>query len=190
MKGTAGILVAVTAVLAGLMVFAFVEFRGGGEQGGGGVAVGVRKAEAACNDAAPQCMPRLTLIDHDGNAWTPEKLAGKVVVVNVWATWCKPCVKEIPDLVRVYKDYKDKGVVMLGVLDDNADDATAVSFAAERGINYPVVRMDDDLYRALDTPSMLPTTFVYDKSGHLRYGESGVVRPPQFTALLDELLAE
>ena len=189
MKGTAGILLAVTAVLAGLLVFAFVEFSGGGDEGGG-VRVGVRKAEAACSEAAPQCLPRLTLLDHDGNAWTPEKLAGKVVVVNVWATWCKPCVTEIPDLVEVYKAYKGKDVVMLGVLDDNADDATAASFAAERGINYPIVRMDDDLYRALDNPSKLPTTYVYDKSGHLRYGESGKVTRAQMTKLLDELLAE
>jgi len=190
-KGTAGILLAVTALLAGILAFVFVEFRGGGEEGGSAVRVGgIRKAEAACSEAAPQCLPRLTLIDTDGNAWTPEALAGKVVVVNVWATWCKPCVTEIPDLAQVYKGYKDKGVVMLGVLDDNADDATAISFAAERGINYPVVRMDDDLFKALNRPSRLPTTFVYDKSGHLRYDDAGVVTRAQLGKLLDELIAE
>ncbi len=190
MKGTAGILAAVTALLAGILVFVFVEFRGGDGEGGGGMRVGMRKAEAACSEASPQCLPRLTLIDTDGTAWTPEALAGKVVVVNVWATWCKPCVTEIPDLAQVYKIYKDKGVVMLGVLDDNADDATAISFAAERGINYPIVRMDNDLFKALDQPAKLPTTFVYDKSGHLRYGDSGMVTRAQLGALLDELVAE
>ena len=190
MKGTAGILVAVTALLAGIMVFVFVEFRGGGDEGGGVRVGGVRKAEAACSEAAPQCLPRMTLLDTDGTAWTPEALAGKVVVVNVWATWCKPCVTEIPDLVQVYEAYREKGVVMLGVLDDNADDATAISFAAERGVNYPIVRMDDDLFKALGRPSKLPTTFVYDRSGHLHHGESGMVTRAELSSMIDELLAQ
>lgn len=190
MKGTAGIIAAVTAVLAGILVFVFVEFRSSGEQGGAGVHVGMRKAEAACSEASPACLPRLTMIDRTGTAWTPESLAGKVVVVNVWATWCRPCVFEIPDLIQVHKKYKDKGVVMLGVLDDNADDATADSFVAEHHISYPIVRMDNELFKAFDSPDQLPTTFVYDKSGHLRYGESGIISRAQLGQLLDELVAE
>src|SRR5687768_16439640 len=114
MRGTAGIIAAVTALLAGILVFVFVEFRGGGRGEDAGMRVGLRKAEASSNEASPKCLPRMTMIDTAGMAWTPESLAGKVVVVNVWATWCRPCIFEIPDLIQVHRAYRDRGVVLLG----------------------------------------------------------------------------
>lgn len=181
---SAGIIAAV--LVAGIVAFLLIHFQGGKS----GVSVGVRKAEASCTDKAPRCLPKMTMIDTAGTAWTPEALAGKVVVVNVWATWCRPCAAEIPDLIKVQKRYADKNVVLLGLLNDNVADDKLQSFAERFHINYPIVRMDDELYDVFDHPDMLPTTFVYDTSGHLRFDEPGAMSQSQLSGVLDELLSE
>ena len=188
MKGTAGIIAAVSALLAGVLVFVFVEFQHGGDRRGVRLG-GVRKAQA-CTEQAPVCLPQLTIIDMAGKAWTPEELADKIVVVNVWATWCKPCEAEIPDLAAVYARYAERGVVMLGLLNDSAPDPVVERFVKTHGVNYPVVRMDDELYEAFDQPDTLPTTFLYDRSGHLRFGQPGFMSERRLSGMLDELLAE
>jgi thiol-disulfide isomerase/thioredoxin len=185
MKGSA-IIAATSAVLVGLLVFVFVQFQHGSD----GVKVGLGRAEAACREEAPRCLPKLTYTDTKGQPWPPEALANKVVVVNVWATWCHPCAAEIPDLVQVYGRYKDRGVVMLGLLSDDVGDAELARFSADYGINYPIVPMDDDLYRAFDHPQALPTTFIYDRRGHMRYGRPGMISAARLESTLDGLLAE
>ncbi len=185
MKGSA-VIVATAAVLAGLLVFAFVQFQHGEE--GRGVRVGVGSAEAACREDAPRCLPKLTFIDRRGQAGPPELLANKVVVVNVWATWCRPCTMEIPDLVKVYSRYRDRDVVMLGLLTDDVTDDELKAFSSQYGINYPVVQMDEELSRAFDYPQALPTTFVYDQRGHMRYGRPGLMTADMLEDKLDDLL--
>jgi thiol-disulfide isomerase/thioredoxin len=185
MKGSA-LIAATAAVLVGILVFIFVQFQHGGE----GVKVGLPRAEAACRDESPRCLPKLTYVDTKGQPWPPDALANKVVVVNVWATWCRPCAAEIPDLAQVYGRYKDRGVVMLGLLSDDVDDTELARFATAYGINYPIVFMDEELARAFDHPQALPTTFIYDRRGHMVYGRPGMVSASQLESKLDELLAE
>ncbi|HTE56722.1 MAG TPA: TlpA disulfide reductase family protein [Kofleriaceae bacterium] len=186
MKGSA-IIAATAAVLAGLLVFVFVQFQHGGE--GSGVKVGLGRAEAACNEDTPRCLPKITFTDRAGTPWPPETLANKVVVVNVWATWCRPCAMEIPDLVDVYKRYKDRGVVLLGLMTDDVSDEELAAFRSQYGINYPIVQMDESLSRAFDYPQALPTTFIYDRRGHMTYGRPGMISAEMLESTLDELLA-
>jgi thiol-disulfide isomerase/thioredoxin len=186
MKGSA-IIAAVAAVLAGLLVLLFVQFQQGGE--GPAVKVGIGKAEAACTDETPRCLPKITFTDRAGTQWSPESLAGKVVVVNVWATWCRPCALEIPDLVDVYRRYEDKGVVLLGLMTDNVSDEELARFRSQFGINYPIVQMDEELGRAFGYPQALPTTFIYDRGGHMTYGKPGMISDETLEASLDKLLA-
>jgi len=187
MKGSAAIAAAV-AVLAGILVFVFVQFQHGGERRG--MKVGLGRAEAACNEEAPRCLPKMTFLDSKGNAYPPQALANKVVVVNVWATWCRPCAIEIPDLVDVYGRYKDRGVVLLGLMTDDVSGSELERFATQYGINYPIVPADGEIMRAFDYPQALPTTFVYDRSGHMRYGRPGLITDDQLEATLDQLLGE
>jgi thiol-disulfide isomerase/thioredoxin len=188
-RGTAGIIALASAVLVGTLVVVFVQFQDGG--GRRGVRVGgAAKAEASCTESAPRCLPKITMMDLAGREWRPEDLAGKVVVVNVWATWCKPCAEEIPDLRSLHRAYEKKGVVLLGLLNDNVADSTLDAFVDRAGIDYPVVRMDDELYAAFDEPDKLPTTFVYDKSGHLYFGDAGIMTEARLGAMLDKLLAD
>src|SRR5574338_1241188 len=90
-----------------------------------------REAQAACT-GGDECLPDINFVDTTGVAHTPDQLRGKVVVVNFWATWCGPCKKEIPDLSKLYKQYKDKGVVMLGVLtNDNPTQGELLNFQSD-----------------------------------------------------------
>jgi thiol-disulfide isomerase/thioredoxin len=188
-KGSAGVIAAVVALLAGILVFVFVEFQHGGDRRG--VRLGPPpKAQAGCTEDAPRCLPKLTMTDTSGTSWSPEALAGKVVVVNVWATWCKPCEAEIPDLSAIHQKYAARGVVLIGLLNDGVDDSTLAAFVRRHGLDYPVVRMDEELYRAFDHPDALPTTFIYDRSGHLRFDRSGAMSEKRLAATLDPLIAE
>jgi thiol-disulfide isomerase/thioredoxin len=184
----AGIIALVAALLAGILVFAFVEFRSDGHKTRVEVG-GIRRAEAACTDAAPRCLPQITMRDTAGHSYPPESLAGKVVVVNVWATWCHPCESEIPDFVKVADRYRGKGVVLVGLLNDSVPDARLDAFVEEHGMTYPIIRMSDALYEAFDHPDRLPTTFVYDRSGHLQFDSPGAMDEDELSQLLDQLLA-
>ncbi|MCE9579801.1 MAG: TlpA family protein disulfide reductase [Deltaproteobacteria bacterium] len=148
-------------------------------------------AAASCTKAAPDCKPKVTFVDTAGHAYAPEALAGKVVVVNFWATWCKPCMAEIPAFSRVYSSYQGKkDVVMLGVMTDNPDEATLLNFTSDHELLYPVVRADRDIQMAFQYPDAIPTTFVYGRSGKLEASHRGPMNDDELKALIDKLLAE
>src|SRR5215471_17506599 len=106
-----------------------------------------------------------TLTDLQGKSWTLHDLRGKVVLINFWATWCQPCRKEMPDLDALYKRFKDQGLVILAIDDE---DATKIKpFLMERPVTYPVLldagRKVNDLFRI----DGIPKSFVYDRDGKL-----------------------
>jgi thiol-disulfide isomerase/thioredoxin len=157
--------------------------------------LGPRQAEAACTKAAPDCLPNITIMDTDQEVFPPEALKGKVVVVNFWATWCPPCKREIPAFNQVYTEYKDKGVVFLGLVQDaDISPAQLLNFASDHEMTYPIVTMDgdqgNDIARNFGMPSNIPTTFVYDKTGARRMNNTGSLEADELRAILDRLLAE
>ncbi len=152
--------------------------------------VGVRSAAAKCTDE-DKCLPGLTLTDTTGHAWTPEELQGKVVLINFWATWCNPCIAEVPLLTEYQQEHKDDGLVVLGLMTDQVTDASLETFKSTYGLEYPVVRVQDrEVYAAWDNPSGLPTTFLYDRQGTLRKMHVGPLRRGMIDALLSELIAD
>jgi thiol-disulfide isomerase/thioredoxin len=74
----------------------------------------------------------------DGNKFDPATLAGKVVLVDFWATWCGPCVAEIPNMLAEYEKYHDKGFEIVGISLDQDRDAL-VKFVADRKLPWPVL---------------------------------------------------
>src|SRR5262245_28876975 len=110
------------------------------------------EAQAAC--LGSECLPNVKYIDTNGVAYTPDSLKGKVVVINFWATWCAPCKKEIPDLSKLYMQYKSKGVVVLGILhQDNPSQADLLNFQSDYEMEYPVVRQSSDVLVSYEYPS-------------------------------------
>jgi thiol-disulfide isomerase/thioredoxin len=175
----------VIAVLIGLVVFIAVQFS---DVGGRGVKVGVPRA-AACKEASPTCLPDLTMIDTAGDAWTRGVLLGKVVVINFWATWCKPCIEEMPDLGAMRDRHRDE-VVLIGVLNEEVSDETVNAFAKRHKLTWPIVRGDEQLMKAFGWPELLPTTFIYDRSGHVRFVEQRRLYGAQLEEMLGEVLRE
>lgn len=98
---------------------------------------------------------------------------GKVVLMDFWATWCKPCHTQAAILAPLYEEYKDKGVVFLAI-DSDEDEATVRRFVEKYPFPYPVVLdVGDKLGLALDILA-LPTVAVLDPSGEITYLNSGI----------------
>lgn len=113
---------------------------------------------------------------------------GSVVVVDVWATWCPPCKKEIPHLIEINNEYKDKDVVMIGIsMDDNAM-SVIPKFAEKEGMNY--INFDGksgDLEKEYNSP-YLPTKYFYDKDGNEVHSQFGMMSKEDITGEIDKLL--
>jgi peroxiredoxin len=106
-----------------------------------------------------------TLTDLTGKTWTLRDLKGKVVLVNFWATWCPPCRKEMPDLDGLYKEFGDKGLVILAISDEER--GTVESYLNEHKVNYPILLDPGRKVTDQFIVHGIPKTFVYNRAGHL-----------------------
>jgi peroxiredoxin len=106
-----------------------------------------------------------TLTDVHGRPWTLKSLQGKVVLVNFWATWCPPCRKEMPDLETLYKRFKDEGLVVLAISDEDAGKVSP--FLAKTDVTYPVLLDPGRKVNELFQIEGIPKSFVYDRGGKL-----------------------
>ena len=97
----------------------------------------------------------------------------KLVMVNYWATWCGPCVGEIPDLVQISKDYAGKGFAIVGVLTGDDDIDGAKQFIADQGITYPIVLPEAFFGDNATGIYAIPTTMFFDSEGN-QVGETVV----------------
>ncbi len=124
----------------------------------------------------------------DGQEFNFAKAKGKVVLVNFWATWCPPCVAEMPSLQGLYNDYNDKVEFML-VAQDNVEKVSA--FIAKKGYTLPVYYSKAEAPKLL-TSITIPTTYVINKEGSIIVAETGAAdwNSDKTRKMLDELLAE
>ena len=106
-----------------------------------------------------------TLKDLSGESWTFAQLRGKVVLVNFWATWCPPCRKEMPDLETLYRRFSSKGLVVLGISDEEA--AKVEPFIRERKVSFPVLLDPGRKVNEMFVVEGIPKSFVYDREGKL-----------------------
>ena len=106
-----------------------------------------------------------TLQELNGKTWTLKEQHGKVVVLNFWATWCPPCRKEMPDLETLYQQFKDQGLLILAISDEDA--GKVKPFIAQQKVNYPILLDPGRKVNELFQIEGIPKTFVYDRTGKL-----------------------
>jgi thiol-disulfide isomerase/thioredoxin len=113
----------------------------------------------------PEPAPRLVIHDLAGKVTSMDDLKGKVVLVNFWATWCPPCRAEIPALIKLQEEQRDR-LQIIGISED--DDLEDVhEFVKKAAINYPVVMATPEIIKAYGGVVALPTTFVVDTEGRI-----------------------
>ena len=133
----------------------------------------------------------LELQDLEGNPATLGPYTGQVILVNFWASWCAPCKEEIPDLQKLYDDWQDDGLMVVGIsIDANRKDAQ--KFAESHHVTYPMFWDGDNgpANRAFGNIIVLPTTFIFDRSGRQVKKIVGPRTYDEFLEILRPLLTE
>ena len=130
-----------------------------------------------------------TLPTLDGGTFTLSDHRGEVVVLNFWATWCMPCLAEIPVFVQLQEDLREQGVQFVGVSQDAGGLDDIRPFAEEVEVNYPLLPDPDlDVSASFGGVPVLPTTFVIDQEGAIRASAYGALNRADLLELLDGLI--
>lgn len=144
------------------------------------------RSEAISNNQLKDA-PDFTLKNRDGEPFTLSEHEGKVVVLNIWATWCPPCRKEIPDFVDIQKEMRDKDVLFVGVSIDREGWEVVRPFAQKYEINYPIMVDDGTVNQKYGPFRGIPTTFIINKKGKVEYVAPGMVRKQKIQPILEKL---
>lgn len=119
----------------------------------------------------PEYAPAFSLKDLEDKLRHSKEWQGKVMMVNFWASWCPPCVREIPAFIKLQKDYADKGLVIIGIALDNKQNI--VDFTDPMDMNYPVLMAEKEgvpLARAYGNRlGVLPYTVIVNRQGKIVY---------------------
>ncbi|MEX2525756.1 MAG: TlpA disulfide reductase family protein [Gammaproteobacteria bacterium] len=156
---------------------------------------GERPPEATQEAATPDSVigarrPDFSLPDLEGRERHISEWDGNVLVINFWATWCPPCLKEIPEFVELQSEYGDQGLQFVGIaLQDPSD---VVDFARKHGMNYPNLVGELPVIRIAEAygnnTGALPYTTVVDRQGTVVFVRQGPMRGPEVEAVIEPLL--
>ncbi len=144
---------------------------------------------------APEKTPQLVLKTLDGKKFDLSKHVGDVVIVDFWATWCPPCVKEIPDFVKLHKKYEKKGLVIVGVSMDKSD-GPVKTFVKDQKVRYPIVMNGGDVWKEFQEllPEKqrggIPATFIVRRDGGIEEMMVGYHDAKTFENAVKPLLAQ
>jgi thiol-disulfide isomerase/thioredoxin len=129
-------------------------------------------------------------VDLSGKTLKLSDFRGQWVVVNLWATWCPPCVVEMPELVFFHDKYKGKGAMVLGVNFERNAVEKIENFAQELMINFPIVRFKDIDLNKNSTPfgplRGLPSTYMVAPNGEVVAGRAGIVDVKLLEAFIEK----
>ena len=135
-----------------------------------------------------------SLSDIEGSIVSKRDYAGRVLVVDLWATWCPPCRKGIPEFVKLQKKYKN-GVAVLGISMDAPETPSSTmdavrNFARAQRINYDIALGDTSVSNQIAGTMALPTTLFLDRDGRVRYIATGYHDYAKVEAITKLLLSE
>lgn len=132
--------------------------------------------------------PAWTLQDLDGKQVSSAELAGKVVLVDFWATWCPPCRKMIPGLVELQEKFRDRGLVVVGISLDEGGAETVREFNRKFGVNYLSLLGDAEVVSAFGGVRGIPTSFLIDREGRIVSRHVGYIPRDDLQAEIEPLL--
>lgn len=140
-------------------------------------------------DRAPQASP-LVVRTADGGELSLDSLRGRVVLVNLWASWCRPCRVEIPALNRAHRELADRGLVVLGINVQAEDRAGLAEEVDGLGIDYPVAFPGSSLAGTFGGARTIPRTWLIDRAGRVRADHTGAVSSNALYSACRELIEE
>ncbi|MCU7799811.1 MAG: TlpA family protein disulfide reductase [gamma proteobacterium symbiont of Lucinoma myriamae] len=131
-----------------------------------------------------------SLPDLNGQQQQFSQWDNKVVLLNFWATWCPPCRREMPDFIEVYKQYKDKDFIVIGV---GIDDQNKIAqFVQKLGVDYPILVGGQTAMRVSyqygNNSGALPYSILIDKHGIIRYRAGGLISKQKLINQIEPLL--
>lgn len=132
--------------------------------------------------------PDLALKDLRGRTVRLSDFKGKVVLVNFWATWCPPCRAEMPDLIKMQREYGERGLQVIGVTYPPQTAREVRRFIRKLGVNYPVAFGTKETKTLFDQGETLPVTIVIDREGNFRELIEGILLPEEFEQKIKPLL--
>jgi len=132
--------------------------------------------------------PTLQLKDLCGRRHRLSDYRGKVVLLNFWATWCPPCGAEMPDLIKMQREYRSKGLRVIGVTYPPQEISEVRRFMRKLGVNYPVALGTKETKTLFDETETLPLTVVIDRQGNIREIIEGILLPEEFEQKIKPLL--
>jgi thiol-disulfide isomerase/thioredoxin len=136
-------------------------------------------------------MPSYSTQMIDGGTFEVARLRGRVVLLNVWATWCGPCRAETPTLVALENEYHDRGLKVVGVSVDEAGVDQVKEFVETEKIPYGIAHDPEGRIANILQTTVLPASVVIDRAGHIVWREAGLIPPnhPSLTKAIESALA-
>lgn len=130
-----------------------------------------------------------TLNKLEGGTVNMEDLQGKVVFMNFWATWCAPCVAEMPSIEQLYEQYKDNPNIAFVMINVDSKAGKAEKFIKKKQFTFPVYFPNETRIPSIYSTKGIPTTFVLDKAGFIAYKKVGMASydAKKFVDFIDKL---
>ena len=132
--------------------------------------------------------PQFTLKDINGRTVRLRAYRGKVVLINFWATWCPPCRAEMPDLVKLQRDYARQGLQVIGITYPPEEKTRVRRFARSLKVNYPIILGTSQIKARFTAEETLPLTVVIDRDGKVNDIISGILLREEFEEKIKPLL--
>lgn len=139
--------------------------------------------------ASGEVAPEFTAQTLDGAGFSSAALAGDVVLLDFWATWCPPCVASLPALDRIQDRFSDQGFTVLGVNQEPQSIARTRAFVASRELGFPMV-VDPGYVAGSYGVHSLPTSFLVDRKGVIRATFRGAPDEDRLASLIEAVLEE
>lgn len=140
------------------------------------------------NAAIGQQRPEFAATDLDGQLRNIKEWDGKLILLNFWATWCPPCLKEIPDFIELQKTYSDQGFQVIGIAIDDED--AVREYAINEGMNYPTMIVESEgiglAKRYGNKIGALPYTVIIKRDGEISYTIKGELSKIRAKEIMEE----